>query len=240
MLDKDYLIVHCAATPPSFTGDSWDINRWHIQQGWLGCGYNEVITRSGQRQTAANGYPCRPLDKIPAHVGDCGKGWNARAIGVCLIGGVDKKGVPENNFTPEQFVSLREATHDYVLQFPKITADRIMGHRDLIKRTGAPYKACPSFSVQQWLTGLNLDAYDPLRVSPGELPAAKNPTVGLGPGLPAPKLAAHSHVVRAGETLWSISNLYGVPLRDLVAINKIEDAAKIVAGMLLILNPQGK
>lgn len=244
MLDKDYLIVHCAATPPSFNGDSRDIHRWHLQQGWRGCGYNEVITRSGERQTAERGYPTRALDDIPAHVGDCGRGWNSRSIGICLIGGVDKNGVPEMNFTPEQFASLRDAINDYVVRYPKITKDNIIGHRDLIKKTGAPYKACPSFSVQEWMLlnmGLrNPTSYDETRKSPSELPLARNPVVGPGPGLPAPKLSAQSHIVRAGETLWSIANLYGVPLRDLVALNSIANAAKLAMGAMLILSPQGK
>jgi lipoprotein YgeR len=43
------------------------------------------------------------------------------------------------------------------------------------------------------------------------------------------------HTVRAGETLWRISNKYGVPLEKIAGINGISDPTKIQAGMTLII-----
>lgn len=154
----DHLIIHCAATPPTADIGAIDIDKWHRQRGWWGCGYHFVIRRNGDLESEANGDRCRPLSRAGAHVGDCGPGWNKRSVGICMVGGVNAKGQPEENFTPEQWSTLEELicnlTHDY----PGCT---IMGHRDLIKLTGAPPKACPSFDVASWLESLKgRDWYD--------------------------------------------------------------------------------
>jgi N-acetylmuramoyl-L-alanine amidase len=234
---KDHLIIHCAATPASANVDSRDIDRWHRSQGWLGCGYNEVITRSGERQNFKGGYPTRRLDEVPAHVGDCGRGWNQRSIGVCLVGGVNAKGMPENNFTDKQWRSLEDAVAEYAGEkFEKIASKNIMGHRDLIKITGAPYKACPSFSVQEWLTGVKLEDRDDQRLDPSST-LARNKDAPDQPGLPTPQLAQAYHLIKKGDTLGSISNLHGVPLRTLVSLNKLKNPNLIVVGQLLKLHP---
>ncbi|WP_038050981.1 L,D-transpeptidase family protein [Thermotoga sp. EMP] len=41
------------------------------------------------------------------------------------------------------------------------------------------------------------------------------------------------HVVKRGETLWSIANQYGVRVGDIVLINRLEDPDRIVAGQVL-------
>lgn len=88
----DHLIVHCSATKASQDlGASW-IDRVHRRKGWSMCGYHIVITRSGEIQWSGTGHRTRPIDKTGSHVGGCGKGWNQRSLGVCLIGGVKEDG----------------------------------------------------------------------------------------------------------------------------------------------------
>jgi len=144
----DHLIIHCSATRADQNITATDIDKWHRLKGWWGCGYHYVITRDGTIQSHENGDRCRPLDRAGAHVGDCGPGWNARSIGVCLIGGIDKDGRAETNFTDAQMNSLAELVSSILDRFP--TIKYVGGHRNLIRRTGAPPKDCPSFDVRKW------------------------------------------------------------------------------------------
>ena len=50
-----------------------------------------------------------------------------------------------------------------------------------------------------------------------------------------PALAAEQHVVRRGETLWSIARSYDVRVRDLAAANGIRDPSRVRAGMELTI-----
>lgn len=145
----DHIIIHCAASRPSTKVDALVIDGWHRAKGWFGNGYHYVITREGEVQSQATGHRCRPLDRAGAHVGDCGSGWNARSIGICMAGGVAEDGkTPEDNFTPEQYASLKDLLVTLREHFPNTT---IMGHRELIAQTNASPKACPSFDVAKWL-----------------------------------------------------------------------------------------
>lgn len=129
----DFIVVHCAATKASMDIGVREIRQWHVQQGWLDIGYHFVIRRNG---TVENG---RPHDVIGSHV----KGYNSRALGICLAGGIDDNGKPENNFTPEQFASLKLLLIAQKRQYPQA---KIVGHHDLDSG-----KACPSFKVSEWL-----------------------------------------------------------------------------------------
>ena len=50
-----------------------------------------------------------------------------------------------------------------------------------------------------------------------------------------PALAAEQHVVRRGETLWSIARSYDVRVRDLAAANGIRDPSRVRAGTELTI-----
>jgi len=155
MREIDHIVVHCAATPPTSDIGAADIDRWHRARGWLGNGYHYVIRRNGKIESHEKGDRCRPLDKPGAHVGDCGPGWNKRSIGICLVGGVDENQNPEDNFTDEQLDSLKVLVEYLRRLFPDT---KIMGHRDLIKMSGASPKDCPSFEVSDWLKRVGIRA----------------------------------------------------------------------------------
>ena len=146
----DHLVVHCSATKAKSNITATDIDKWHRARGWFGCGYHYVITRDGTIQSHASGDRCRPLDMPGAHVGDCGPGWNKRSIGICMVGGLDEEGKPEDNFTGEQWVALDELVNKVLKEHPTIT--HLGGHRDLIKATNAPPKACPCFDAYKWFS----------------------------------------------------------------------------------------
>jgi N-acetyl-anhydromuramyl-L-alanine amidase AmpD len=132
------IVVHCAATKPTMDIGVREIRSWHVQQGWLDVGYHFVIRRNGDVE---NG---RPHDVVGSHV----KGHNSYSLGICLVGGIDSKGKPQDNFTPEQMNSLHLLLLAQKRTYPQA---KIVGHRDLDSG-----KACPSFVVADWLKSVGL------------------------------------------------------------------------------------
>ncbi|MGH1376701.1 MAG: N-acetylmuramoyl-L-alanine amidase [Alphaproteobacteria bacterium] len=129
----DFIVVHCAATPPHMDIGAYEITQWHKDRGFRTIGYQDVVRRDGQVEQG------RHSNEVGAHV----RGYNARSVGICLVGGVDEQLKPQNNFTEQQFKSLKRLLRFYRVLFPDA---EVLGHRDL-----APYKACPSFDVRDWL-----------------------------------------------------------------------------------------
>ncbi|WGH28282.1 lysozyme [Pseudomonas phage 10P302A] len=128
----DFIVIHCAATKATMDIGVREIRQWHVQQGWLDVGYHFIIRRDG---TIEHG---RPHDVIGSHAKD----YNSRALGICLVGGIDAKGKPEDNFTEAQWVSLKAQVEAMKRLYPQA---QIVGHRDLDSG-----KACPSFDVAAW------------------------------------------------------------------------------------------
>jgi N-acetylmuramoyl-L-alanine amidase len=137
-LSTDFIVVHCSATPEDMDIGAEEIRRWHKERGWSDIGYHMVIRRNGSIEFG------RDDDAVGAHV----RGYNDNSIGICLVGGTNKKQKPENNFTPAQFKSLARSLRFYRAIYP---GAEILGHRDL---DGG--KACPSFDVPSWLSRQNL------------------------------------------------------------------------------------
>lgn len=127
------VVVHCSATRPEMNIGRAEIEEWHKQRGFDSIGYHDVIRRDGSIEEG------RDIDLIGAHV----KGFNAESVGICMVGGVDKKNRPENNFTEAQFKSLERLLRFYCVKYPGVM---ILGHNELDKG-----RACPSFDVQAWL-----------------------------------------------------------------------------------------
>lgn len=71
----DKIILHHSASPMDST-TIHDIHRWHLQRGWLGCGYHYVIHEDGSI------FQGRPLNTVGAHA----RGYNERSIGICVVG----------------------------------------------------------------------------------------------------------------------------------------------------------
>ena len=124
------IIVHCAATPEGMNFTVKDIDCWHRERGFKCIGYHYVIYLDGSIHTG------RPESEIGAHC----KGHNAHSIGVCYIGGCDKKGNPKDTRTDEQKASLLQLLTDLKQKYPKAV---IHSHKDFAK------KACPSFDATE-------------------------------------------------------------------------------------------
>lgn len=129
-----HVIIHCSATPPSMDIGVREIDRWHRARGWLKVGYHYVIRRNGDIESG------RAVDAHGAHA----KGYNAKSVGICMIGGVSESNSkkPDGNFTPEQWVSLLHLVNQTKATYP--TA-KVIGHNEISN------KACPSFNVQEWM-----------------------------------------------------------------------------------------
>lgn len=141
----DLIVVHCAATKPDMDIGAAEIRKWHTYpppagRGWNDIGYHHVIRLDGRVE---NG---RPLDQPGAHA----EGFNARSIGICLVGGIDKKGNPSNTFNRAQFIALATLLGSLQESYPHA---KILGHRDL----PAVHKACPSFDVRGWCAQHGID-----------------------------------------------------------------------------------
>jgi N-acetyl-anhydromuramyl-L-alanine amidase AmpD len=145
----DYLVVHCAATPPTWNGGAKEIRQWHRDKGWIDIGYHFVIRRDGTVETG------RPENTVGAHV----ENHNSNSIGICLVGGVDEKLKAQNNFTPAQFAALAEKLRELKAKYPNVT---VQGHRDF----PGVKKDCPSFDTRKWIAeaGVFTETAEPIKL----------------------------------------------------------------------------
>jgi len=150
MREIDLIVVHCSATPPSMDIGAAEIRKWHtdpkpVGRGWSDIGYQSVIRRNGVLEHG------RDMRRIGAHV----HGYNTNSIGICVVGGINESGDPENNFEPPQMATLRAYLQTLLEIFPNA---QLLGHRDLspdlnhdgVIEENEWMKACPSFDVREW------------------------------------------------------------------------------------------
>lgn len=138
MREINQIIIHCSATSPDQDIGVAEIREWHIKKGWRDIGYHYVIRQNGSwelgRDTDRDG-------NVDEEIGAHALGFNARSISICLVGGVDKDGNPDSNFTISQLFSLYSLVTTLKNRY---NVEEILGHRDLPGVT----KACPCFDVK--------------------------------------------------------------------------------------------
>ena len=142
--ETKYIVIHCSQTRPSQKDvDAKWIDRIHRSNGWLKIGYARVLKRDGTWEQG------REDDEVQAHV----KGYNHCSIGICLVGGAKEENwkLEDDNFTGEQFESLKKELTRLILKYPDA---RIVGHRELDNK-----KFCPSFDVRQYLLNEDIPNY---------------------------------------------------------------------------------
>jgi len=158
--ETKYIVIHCSQTRPSQKIGARDIDRWHRERGWLKIGYAKVIKRDG---TVEQG---RDDDELQAHVKD----YNHISTSICLIGGAKEENwkEPEDNFTGEQWESLKKVLEEQVIKYPEA---RIVGHTNLDEN-----KTCPNFNVREYLLNEDIKGYKfaDATVSEGDLAEMKD------------------------------------------------------------------
>lgn len=125
------IIIHCSATPEGRDVTAKEIDRWHRARGFRCIGYHFVVRLDGSVERG------RPENEIGAHC----LGENARSIGVCYIGGIDRDTLkPKDTRTPAQRIALRKLVRQLEVRYPGAT---VHGHREFAA------KACPCFKIKQ-------------------------------------------------------------------------------------------
>lgn len=129
----DKIILHCSANGPNSKIGVKEIRDYHVKvRGWKDIGYHYVIKRDGMLETG------RPIEQAGAHC----TGYNANSVGICLVGGIDNDGLPQDNFTQPQFDKLAQLIRSLRRNYPDAT---IHGHNEFAN------KACPVFNVMDFL-----------------------------------------------------------------------------------------
>ena len=124
------IIVHCTATPEGRVETVQSIRNMHLKNGWSDIGYHYLIGLNGERWVG------RDVNLVGAHC----VGYNANSIGVCYVGGVDKRLKPKDTRTKEQKAALLALLKDLRKLYPKA---KIYGHCDFSA------KKCPSFNARE-------------------------------------------------------------------------------------------
>lgn len=129
------IFVHCTAGAQRQTVD--DLKAEFRNKGWQHPGYHYVVdVNGGVHQLLA-------LEEVSNGV----QGYNATAINVAYIGGIDSQGKPADNRTPAQKDALVLLLHQLRQRFP---AAQIMGHRDIWGSDSRKWKKmCPCFNAME-------------------------------------------------------------------------------------------
>jgi N-acetyl-anhydromuramyl-L-alanine amidase AmpD len=169
MSNITHIVVHYSATFEDQNLTVKDIDKMHKARGWKGVGYHYVIRRDGVVEKG------RPDNVVGAHVG----GQNSGKIGICAIGGVNRKTGPDvgvDNRTPAQIKSQIALIKSLLVRYPKA---KVVGHRDL-----APTQ-CPGFDVIPWWKSVTSGVAKAAPPAPAK-PIPDRPT----PVAPKPPVAA--------------------------------------------------
>jgi N-acetyl-anhydromuramyl-L-alanine amidase AmpD len=139
------IIIHCAATHEGDDVSIETIRGWHKERGFKDIGYHFLILIDG---TIERG---RAIEKQGAHC----KNNNFDSIGICYVGGLDKKGKIKDTRTDAQKESLQWLVKTLRQTYASIK--EVKGHRDYSpdlngdgKITSNEWlKGCPCFDVEK-------------------------------------------------------------------------------------------
>lgn len=124
------IIIHCSATPEGKNFHVEDIDKWHKERGWNGCGYHYVVALDGTVEVG------RHEKEIGAHT----QGHNQRSIGVCYIGGLAQDGkTAKDTRTEAQKRAMLNLISMLKAKYPNVD---VYGHNEVTA------KACPCFNAR--------------------------------------------------------------------------------------------
>lgn len=125
----DEVILHHAEASSATV---WDINDWHLNNGWTGIGYHYYIRKDGSV------YRGRPEWALGAHA----VGHNDRSIGICCEGAYMTETMPA-----AQLASLKALLRDIMGRYGKLALKR---HKD-VNSTDCPGKNFPWAEAQDYM-----------------------------------------------------------------------------------------
>ena len=139
MREIKHIVVHCSGGTQDATVEA--IKKYWKKKGWKNVGYHFIIDKDGvETQLQSIAHPTNGV-----------KGFNANAIHVCYIGGIEK-GKAVDTRTDAQKQKLRLRVNALKAQFPNA---KVLGHRDLspdkdkdgVVEKHEWVKYCPCFDV---------------------------------------------------------------------------------------------
>ena len=125
----DEVILHHAEASSATV---WDINAWHLDNGWVGIGYHYYIRKDGSV------YRGRPEWALGAHA----VGHNDRSIGICCEGAYMTETMPA-----AQLASLKALLRDIMGRYGTLALKR---HRD-VNSTSCPGDNFPWAEAQNYM-----------------------------------------------------------------------------------------
>ena len=125
----DEVILHHAEASSATV---WDINDWHLDNGWVGIGYHYYIRKDGSI------YRGRPEWAVGAHA----TGHNDRSIGICCEGAYMTETMPTT-----QLASLKALLRDIMGRYGTLALKR---HRD-VNSTSCPGDRFPWAEAQNYM-----------------------------------------------------------------------------------------
>ena len=125
----DEVILHHAEASSATV---WDINAWHLSNGWVGIGYHYYIRKDGSI------YRGRPEWAVGAHA----TGHNDRSIGICCEGAYMTETMPA-----AQLASLKALLRDIMGRYGTLALKR---HRD-VNATSCPGDNFPWAEAQDYM-----------------------------------------------------------------------------------------
>ena len=130
----DEVILHHAEASSATV---WDINQWHLDNGWVGIGYHYYIRKDGSI------YRGRPEWAVGAHA----TGHNDRSIGICCEGAYMTETMPA-----AQLASLKALLRDIMGRYGTMPLRR---HRD-VNATSCPGDNFPWAEAQNYMKEDNI------------------------------------------------------------------------------------
>lgn len=125
----DEVILHHAEASSATV---WEVNQWHLDNGWVGIGYHYYIRKDGSI------YRGRPEWAVGAHA----TGHNDRSIGICCEGAYMTETMPA-----AQLASLKALLRDIMGRYGKMPLKR---HRD-VNATSCPGDRFPWAEAQDYM-----------------------------------------------------------------------------------------
>lgn len=140
------VIAHWTGTYTNQDIGSENVNQWHVDRGWAGCGYHYIIRRDGKLQRG------RPLNRQGAHAGATDISFNPRSIGIAFAGGYN---CPSGTPNPNKFISAESLTTKQMATFEMFMGTfyqaypggQAFGHSDVDNKG----KVDPGFDVPEYV-----------------------------------------------------------------------------------------